>query len=52
MQKFVTLTKSTHNHFYGLLGSEIVRVIENNKIPIFKMTLEAYKTNISRDGSL
>lgn len=50
--QFVTLTKSTHNHYYGLLGSEVMRVVQQNKIPIFKMTLEAYSNNLSREGGL
>lgn len=48
----MTLTKSSHGHYYGLLGDEIMRVIKQNKIPIFKMTLDAYKNNVSTDGSL
>lgn len=29
-----------------------MRVVNANKIPVFKMTLEAYNSNITREGGL
>lgn len=52
IEKFVTLTKSSNGHYYGLISDEIMRVIKNNKIPIFKMTLEGYSSNINKEGGL
>lgn len=50
MNKFVTLTYSGNNNYYGLTGEEVSRVMNKNKIPIFKMTIDAYTKNIEKDS--
>ena len=43
-----TLTKSPNNHYYGLSKQQVQEVIEKGRIPIFKMTLDAYLKNVNK----
>ena len=43
-----TLTKSPNNHYYGLSKKQVQEVIQKGRIPIFKMTLDAYLKNVNK----
>ena len=45
MTKWMTRAQSGCG-YYGLTYAEIQRVYSLNKIPLFKMTLSAYKNNV------
>jgi guanylate kinase len=48
----VTLTYSINNNYYGLAAEEVRRVLTKNKIPIFKITLDAYIKNIGKNTKI
>jgi len=48
----VTLTFSGNNNYYGLTRDEIGRILNQNKIPVFKMTLDAYAKNVAINGKI
>lgn len=45
---FVTLTYSENNNYYGLTSEEVARVMGKRRIPVLKMTLDAYINNIGK----
>lgn len=40
-----TLLRSPNDHYYGLARSQVETVMKKGRIPIFKMTLNAYLKN-------
>lgn len=48
LNNFVTLTFSGNGNYYGLTADEVTRVMGKNKIPIFRMTLDAFLANTTK----
>ncbi len=44
--EFVTFILSPHNHYYGTQIKELERIVNKNRIPILKVTLQSYIKNI------
>ena len=47
-KQMLTLTKSPNNHFYGYSKKIVEGIMNKGRIPICKMTLSAYRSNIKK----